>query len=85
MKYVKFGYGRCSDHVCKDIRSGLMTRDEGIDLVRKYDHVKPSDLARWLAYVDMTEDEFDATADGFRDPQVWRQENGKWVKDNLWD
>ncbi len=85
MKYVKFGFGRCSDHVCKDIRAGRMTRDEGIDLVRKYDHVKPSDLARWLEYVGMTEEEFDAIADTFRDPHVWRKENGKWYKDNLWD
>lgn len=85
LKYIKFGYGRCTDHVCKDIRAGLMTRDEGIDLVRKMDHVKPRDLQRWLKYVGMTEEEFDRIADTFRDPRVWRQEHGQWVKDNLWD
>lgn len=84
LKYVKFGYGRCTDHVCKDIRAGLMTREEGIELVRKMDHVKPRDLARWLRYVDMTEDEFDRIADTFRDPRVWRRERGEWVKDDLW-
>ena len=31
MKYIKFGYGRASDHVCKDIRAGLISREEGID------------------------------------------------------
>ena len=25
-----FGYGRATDHACKDIRAGRMTRDEGI-------------------------------------------------------
>jgi hypothetical protein len=30
MKFVKFGYGRCSDHASKDIRTGYLTREEGI-------------------------------------------------------
>ena len=30
LKFIKFGYGRCSDHVAKDIRAGLMNREEGI-------------------------------------------------------
>jgi len=33
----------------------------------------------------MTEDEFDAIVDTFRDRRVWRKEDGKWIKDNLWD
>ncbi len=85
LKFVKFGYGRGSDHACKDIRAGIMTRNEGIEMVRKYDAVKPRlDLERWLEYVSMTEEEFDRTADTFRDPRVWRIENGEWVKDNIW-
>lgn len=86
MKYVKFGYGRCTDHVCRDIRSGAMTRDEGIALVRQYDHVVPGDLPRWLDYVGMTRTEFDAAADAFRDPRVWtKNEYGHWIKDNIWE
>lgn len=85
LKYIKFGYGRCTDHVCKDIRAGLMSRDEGIELIRKYDHVKPRDLQRWLPYVGMTEDEFDRVCDTFRDSRVWRHESGGWLKDNIWD
>jgi N-acetyl sugar amidotransferase len=85
LKFVKFGYGRASDHACKDIRNGRMTRDEGISWVRKLDAVKPRrDLARWLRYVDMSEDEFDATCDTFRDPRVWRIAEGNWVKENIW-
>lgn len=85
LKFIKLGYGRASDHACKDIRSGKMTREEGIAMVRKYDHVKPMrDLTRWLRYVNMTEEEFDRTCDTFRDKRVWRVENGQWVKDNIW-
>lgn len=85
LKFIKLGYGRATDHACKDIRAGQMTREEGVEMVRRYDHVKPRrDLERWLRYVNMTEEEFDSICDTFRDRRVWRVENGQWVKDTLW-
>ena len=85
LRFIKLGYGRASDHASKDIRAGKMTREEGMAMVRKYDHVKSHrDLDRWLEYVDMSEEEFDYTCDTFRDRRVWRIENEKWVKDNIW-
>lgn len=83
LKYIKFGYGRATDHACKDIRAGVMTREKAIGLVNRYDPVKPRDLKRWLEYVDMSEDEFDRIADTFRDPRVWRRENGAWARNGL--
>ncbi len=86
MKYIKFGYGRATDHVCKDIRAGKLTREEGIEIVRKMDPVKSRDLYRWLDYVGWTEEQWDRVADGFRDPRVWWIDgDGNWKKDNLWD
>ncbi len=84
MKFIKFGYGRASDHASKDIRTGYMTRQKGIEMVKKYDSVVSSDLYYWLNYVDMTEDEFWKIADTFRDIRVWWIEDGKWWKDNIW-
>ena len=83
LKYVKFGYGRATDHACKDIRAELMTRGKAVEVVNHYDPIKPRDLKRWLEYVGMTEDEFDRIADTFRDPRVWRMENGTWKRDVL--
>lgn len=87
LKYIKFGYGRCSDHASKDIRMGYITRDEGINLVKKYDHIKPKrDLNRWLNYVNMSENEFDTFSDTLRDPRVWKKDdNGNFFKKNIWD
>lgn len=83
LKFIKFGYGRASDHSSKDIRTGYMTRDQGIEMVKKYDHVVSSDLEYWLKYVEMTIEEFWQTADKFRDPRVWWIQNGEWWKDNI--
>lgn len=86
MKFVKFGYGRATDHCCKDIRAGKMTREEAVEIVRNMDPKKPADLKRWLEYTGMSETEFDRIADTFRDSRVWwKDEKGNWVKDNLWD
>ena len=83
MKFVKFGYGRASDHVCKDIRAGLMTREEGIRIVMERDPIKSKDLYRWLGYVGWTEEKFDYEADKFRDPRVWWIKNGEWHKHDI--
>ncbi len=86
LKFVKFGYGRASDHVSKDIRTGYLTREKGVELVRKHDHVVSEDLYYWLDYVGMREEEFWRIADGFRDKRVWRKNAaGAWEKDNIWD
>jgi imidazoleglycerol phosphate synthase cyclase subunit len=83
LKYIKFGYGRATDHACKDIRAGLMTREKAIELIERHDSVKPGDLQRWLDYVGISEEEFDRIADTFRDRRVWRMEGGHWRKENI--
>ena len=83
MKYIKFGYGRCTDHASKDIRSGVLSRREGIKRVNKMDSIKPKDLKRWLEYVDMSEDEFDRIVDHFRDPRVWIWNDKGWERDKI--
>lgn len=84
MKFIKFGYGRATDHASKDIRSGYMTRADGIEKVKELDHVRPKDINRWIQYVGITDDEFDRIADTFRDPRVWWIHNGQWYKQNVW-
>ncbi len=85
MKYVKFGYGRATDHACRDIRNKVITREQGIEYVREYDAVIPGDIPRWLEYTGWTRSYLDEVMDRFRDPRVWvKNECGGWVKDNIW-
>ena len=86
LKFVKFGYGRCSDHTSKDIRLGIMTREKGIELVRQYDHVvDEKSLQHFLSMTGMGREEFFSTSDKFRDSRVWWIQDGKWWKDCIWD
>lgn len=85
LRWIKFGYGRCTDHASKDIRSGLITRNEGVELVKQYDHQVPDDLERWLQYVGVRASTFHRVADTFRDRRVWKPTNKGWIKKNVWD
>lgn len=80
LKYIKFGYGRATDHTSKDIRDGIMSRAQGIELIKLHDHIKPSDLERWLDYVGIDEETFDKISDTFRDPRVWRFYQNQWTR-----
>ncbi|MDP7282482.1 MAG: hypothetical protein QF475_02495, partial [Candidatus Undinarchaeales archaeon] len=61
--------------------------EEGIEMVRKYDALRPDDLDMFLKFVDMTEEEFVACVDTMRSPIAWKKnEQGAWeMPDNVWD
>ena len=59
LKFYKFGFGRATDFVNEQIRSGIITREQGIDFVENYDGVC-SDLIiqSFCNYVGISEIDF---------------------------
>ncbi len=57
--FIKFGYGRATEDAAQEIRSGDITRSEGVMLVNKYDGEYP---LRWadeiFDYLSIKKDEF---------------------------
>jgi N-acetyl sugar amidotransferase len=52
IKYYKFGFGRTTDYVNEEIRLGRMSRDEGVELVERYDHAcSPGYIDRYCDYL----------------------------------
>jgi N-acetyl sugar amidotransferase len=52
IKYYKFGFGRTTDYVNEEIRLRRMSREAGIELVRKYDHMcSPDYVASYCDYL----------------------------------
>jgi len=41
LRYLKFGYGRCTDLVCNHIRRGSITRGEAKEMILYYDNTFP--------------------------------------------
>jgi N-acetyl sugar amidotransferase len=80
IKYLKYGYGKATDHAVREIRLKRMTREEGIEQVRRFGHRKPDDLGIFLNWIGMTEEEFNQCIDTWRDPRIWSKDaTGEWV------
>jgi N-acetyl sugar amidotransferase len=58
VKYLKRGFSRITHLTTLDIKHGRITRDEAIELIKKYDGRKPRSLEVLLEYLGITEDEF---------------------------
>lgn len=79
LMYIKFGFGRAWSDACIEIRTGRMSRDEGIEYVKKYDGIFPDIyLQDYLDYFEITEEEFWKIIDSFRSPDIWEKVNGEW-------
>ena len=68
--YTKRGYGRATFHASVDVRAGLLSRDEAWDLIRANDGVRPEGLDYYLKITGMSEDEFFATLEKHRRPEL---------------
>ena len=76
---VKFGIGRATYDASQEIRNDHITREEGVALVRRYDHEFPrKNFAEFLEYLDMDETEFFEIADRFRSPHLWKKSGDTW-------
>ena len=59
IKYYKFGFGRVTDYVNEAIRSGSISRNDGITLVNKYDDsCDPKYIKDFCDYIEISLDKF---------------------------
>jgi len=79
LTHIKFGLGRASYDAAQEIRNEKITRDEGINLIKKYDHEFPKKYFKEsLEYIGISEDEFFSTLDQFRSPHLWKKNRNEW-------
>jgi N-acetyl sugar amidotransferase len=72
--FVKFGIGRASYDAAQEIRSGEITREEGVALVRRFDGELPERfLDECLAYLSLPATEFPVAHEAFEQPVVDRE------------
>lgn len=79
LSYIKFGLGRATRDACQEIRSGHITREEGVALVQKFDGEFPSKWYKeFLEYTELTDKRFWEIIDGFRADHLWEKRDGVW-------
>lgn len=84
IKFIKHGYGKVTDHACREIRLRRMTREQGIDLVRRYGMEPPRNLSLFLRWLGITENAFHYILDQHRNPALWRR-NTDWDWEKRFD
>lgn len=78
IKYIKHGYGKVTDHACREIRLKRLSREQGVILVEKYAKRSPTNLQLFLEWLGITQNGFHYIVDQFRDPRVWTR-GDKWL------
>jgi N-acetyl sugar amidotransferase len=83
-KWHKFGITRSWDNVSVEIRHGRMTRDQAIAILRaRGDETPWADIERYCSYLGITETDYFATLDGFRNRELWTRRGSRWVIDGF--
>ena len=76
---IKFGIGRATYDAAQEIRTGKITREEGVTLVRRFDTEFPQKyFQEFLAYIGINEERFWDVVNRGRSPHLWEQVNGEW-------
>ena len=86
MAYIKFGIGRATSDSAHEIRDGKITREEGVSLVKKYDHEFPKKyFEEFIDFCGINKKIFDQIIDSWRSPHIWTKEKNKWIlKNPVW-
>jgi N-acetyl sugar amidotransferase len=86
-KFLKFGFGRATDLACLHIRRGRLTRQDGLDAVKRLDGQFPweylgKQLKDILLPLEMTEEEFIKICDKFTNKKIFKRDSsGNLIKD----
>ena len=79
MAFIKFGIGRTTSDAAHQIRDGIITRDEAVELVHNFDGEFPSKyLKEFLEYMNFDLDQLNSIIDKFRRSIVWKKTKNGW-------
>ena len=76
---LKFGIGRTTNDACQEIREGDITRDEGIELVKRFDAEFPKkNFKYFLDYCDLSESDYWSICEKWRNTKLWKKKGKFW-------
>ncbi|MFJ8257660.1 N-acetyl sugar amidotransferase [Peribacillus asahii] len=84
LKYPKFGHASATDYASKFIRYGLISREEGGELVKKYDHkVDQKAIQSFIDFLGYSHTEFYQIVDRFYNRDLFfKNQFGEWQLKN---
>ena len=82
-KFLKYGFGRATDHASIEIMHGRISREQGLKLVKQYEGKIPRKyLKKFLEFADMSMDDFIVICNEFTNKEIFKvDENQNVVRD----
>ncbi len=84
LKFYKHGYSKVTDHACREIRHGRLSREHALALVRRTESQPPRYLRQFADWLGMQERALDFMMDQSRNPRYWRQQGHRDWNFNGW-
>jgi N-acetyl sugar amidotransferase len=79
MQYVKFGFGRAIRDGSRLIQTGHITREQGLEYARLYDHEFPHTyFEEQKEYLGMSTEEIRELVDRHRNLEIWSKDGDEW-------
>jgi N-acetyl sugar amidotransferase len=79
LKLYKHGFSKVTDHACREIRHGRITRDEGLAMVRKYEQAPIEYSQLFMDWLGVNEQSLQFIMNQHRNLSFWNQhEFGTW-------
>ena len=80
LKYIKFGFGRATDHVCMQIRRNRLGREDGLEIVKRHDGKFPwtylgKPLKELLEPLELSVEEFTKICDRFTNKNIFKKDS----------
>jgi N-acetyl sugar amidotransferase len=76
-KFIKYGYGRATDHAAHELRFNRMTKKEAFDLIVEHDLKMPQEnFPELLKFLDISEEKFFETRDRFTNRSIFESSSG---------
>ena len=87
LAYIKFGIGRTTSDTAHEIRDGKIDRDEGIALIKRYDHEFPRKYYKeFLEFCSITDEQVQDVIDSWRSDHIWKKIGGEWMlRKPIWE
>lgn len=87
LSFIKFGIGRATADTAHEIRDGKLNREEGIELVRKFDGEFPKKYYKvFCDYCGITDEQFEEFIDAWRSEHIWEKSLNGWkLKNPIWN
>lgn len=81
LKMIKHGYSKVTDHACREIRHGRLSRSEAITLVKHYENQPAQYLTQFCDWLGVEPAALRFILDQHRNPAIWtRQDHKTWKR-----